>query len=109
MVKLISKQDTIINLNLNAKMYKVFVNIPNGEKQVFELEENENVNCLKNRICESGLKFDDISLVHGGKMLEGEDVIMSENADVDCNVALRGKDSVTEKFTSFCPSLDPTN
>lgn len=76
-------------------MYKVFVNIPNGEKQVFELEENENVNFLKSRICESGFKFEDISLVHGGKILDGEDVIMSENADVECNVLLRGNDFLT--------------
>lgn len=75
--------------------YKVFVNIPSGEKVTVDVNESYNINTLKASVCNEGLNFRDVSLVFGGKQLNGLETIKEagivENSNVEAIVAVKGK------------------
>lgn len=74
--------------------YKVFVNIPSGEKVAVDVNESQNINQLKSTICEEGFNFNEIALVFGGKQLEGAELVREagivENSNVEAIVAVKG-------------------
>eukprot|EP00178_Gracilaria_changii_P023998 TRINITY_DN7244_c0_g1_i1.p2 TRINITY_DN7244_c0_g1~~TRINITY_DN7244_c0_g1_i1.p2 ORF type:complete len:139 (+),score=37.09 TRINITY_DN7244_c0_g1_i1:15-431(+) len=74
--------------------YKVFVNTPKGDKIAVDVNEAQNVNCIKATVCEEGFNFNEIALVFGGKQLEGSEIVRETgivaNANIEAVVAVKG-------------------